>query len=74
MTRTPNKLYIRQFGAMMIINDQHSARLSVASRQCACEAHKLWYKLLRFRFISASKQRPACLSIGDYPARIRPSR
>jgi hypothetical protein len=27
MTRTPNKLYIRQFGAMMIINDQHAATM-----------------------------------------------
>jgi hypothetical protein len=36
MTRTPNKLYIRQFGAMMIINDQqgrrkHRGRKEIAS-------------------------------------------
>jgi hypothetical protein len=32
MTRTPNKLYIRQFGAMMIINDQH-LRMDTLGRQ-----------------------------------------
>jgi hypothetical protein len=39
MTRTPNKRYIRQFGAMMIINDQHVAKPGFM--RIWCGAHQL---------------------------------